>query len=93
MKPMRKRVCNKVHIGRLVSLAGASLAFIAVAATLIGLERDEGWGPARKFLLILGLVLIFIPHLRILVSQIPRRSWFFAIFLVVFRKVLKRETR
>ena len=65
---MRKRVCNKVHIGRLVSLAGASLAFIAVAATLIGLERDEGWGPARKFLLILGLVLIFIPHLRILVS-------------------------
>ena len=43
----------------------------AIAANLLGLDRDSGWGPARFFLLGCGIALALSPH----ITSIARWIW------------------
>ena len=57
-----KRVGIKRLIGVIVSIFGGAISFTAIAANVLGFDRDAGWGPARTFLLGLGLFIIIMPH-------------------------------
>jgi len=59
----------KQVIGITISLLGCLISLLAMGASQIGLDQDQGWGPARWFLLGTGLVLILIPHIRMLTRQ------------------------
>ncbi|MCK5054843.1 MAG: hypothetical protein KAR65_11210 [Anaerolineales bacterium] len=71
-----KRIRIKRLIGILVSIVGGAIAFTAIAADTLGIDRDAGWGPARTFLLGAGLVVIISPHwfsfLRFVVSGLKK---------------------
>jgi hypothetical protein len=53
-------------IGIAISLLGCLISLVAMGAAQLGLDRDQGWGPARLFLLGTGLLLILFPHIRML---------------------------
>jgi len=57
-----KRYPVKKAIGIFVSTVGISAVALALAASVLGISREAGWGPARTFLLGMGLFLIIMPH-------------------------------
>jgi len=56
-------------LGYLVSAAGLGMINVAVWAHRLGIEHDVQWGPARRFLLVMGLVVVFMPYLRGLLEK------------------------
>jgi len=78
----------KVVIGRFVSTAGFLAVLLSLSADLIGVDRGGGWGPARRFALLSGIVLFILPLLSTLT-----RSRFISSQLLRWFKVLKINDR
>jgi hypothetical protein len=69
---MLARFRIKPLIGWLVRIIGAALIIAATMAELLGLDRSGGWGPARRFLLWAGVMLV-VASLAGLIRAILRR--------------------
>jgi len=55
-------------MGFLMSALGVVMVFVALNAETFGFERGAGWGPARRFLLAVGISIILAPHSRHLLA-------------------------
>ena len=67
-----KRYPVKKVIGIFVSATGVSAVALAMAARVLGISREVGWGSARTFLLFVGISFIFMPHIQSLSHFIAR---------------------
>jgi hypothetical protein len=45
----------------------------SIGASLLGIDRDTGWGPARTFLLGCGILLAITPHITSIIRRIQTR--------------------
>jgi len=50
------------------------MALAAIGAGILGVDRDAGWGPARVFLLAVGLALVTLANLGDLIRRFTRSS-------------------
>jgi len=61
-------------LGYSVTFLGILMALAAIGAELLGIDRDAGWGPARVFLLAVGLTLVTLANLGDLIRRFTRSS-------------------
>ncbi len=75
--PARKHPTMKIKriLGLSLTLLGSILSLVALGASVLGIEQEGGWGPARSFLLASGIVLIVLPHLRRGVTRLGKLEY------------------
>ena len=70
---MKRQIKLTSIIRTLISVAGVLMILASIGASLLGIDRDSGWGPARIFLLGCGSLLVVAPHLPSLMRRIRAR--------------------
>lgn len=60
----------KVLIGWSVTLLGLLLSLLALLAGAVGLDQNDDWGPARSSMLLVGALMMILPHIKRLLQPI-----------------------
>lgn len=57
-------------VGIVVTAVGGVTVLVALFSLQLGIDREPDWGPARSFLLLTGIILLVLPHLKVIISRL-----------------------